>query len=215
MDNPDTDADAELLIAPGCPHCPAVLAALCDMVKQGVIGQLLVTNVARHPAAAAQRNARSVPWIRIGPFEVSGAHTAAELRALAERAGNPDARQQFLREQLEAGQLDDVINACRRSPALLPSLLRLAGDLDTPFAVRIGVGAVLEDLAGEDLLQPVTAQLIALSTNEAPQIRADAAHYLGLIDDPQAGHRLRELIEDSNAEVRDIAAESLADRDAD
>jgi hypothetical protein len=213
MDNPITDA--ELLIAPDCPHCTAVLAALSEMVKQGEIGQLTVINIARHPTAASDRNVRSVPWIRIGPLAVSGAHTARELRAIVQRIDDPAARQQLLTEQLETGQLDNVISACRRSPALLPALLQLAGNLDTPFAVRVGVGAVLEDLAGEGLLQPLTARLIALSCNEAPQVRADAAHYLGLVDNAQAEQRLRELVEDDDGEVRDIAAESLAGHNAD
>ena len=203
--------DAELLIGPGCPHCPAVLAALSDMVKQGLIGKLLVANIAQRPEAAAERGVRGVPWIRIGPFELTGAHGGAELRDWAARAADTDAYRQFLSEQLEAGELDSVIAACRRGPQLLPALLAMAADLETPFAVRIGIGAVIEDLAGDERLLAVTDDLLALSNSELAPVRADAAHYLGLLGTEAAATRLRDMLQDPDAEVREIAAESLAD----
>ena len=211
MDKQQTVPDAELLIAPGCPHCPAVLAALSDMVKQGLIGELLIANIAQRPEAAEERGVRGVPWIRVGPFELTGAHGGAELRNWATRAADPDAHQQFLTEQLEAGELDSVITACRRAPALLAALLVMAADPETPFAVRIGIGAVIEDLAGDARLVAVMDNLLALSNSELAPIRADAAHYLGLVGTETAASRLDEMLHDPDAEVREIAAESLAD----
>ncbi len=79
--------DAELLIASGCAHCPVVLSGLAELLKQGRIGRLDIINIAAHPELAEARNARSVPWIRIGPFELSGAHSAQELAVWVERAG--------------------------------------------------------------------------------------------------------------------------------
>ena len=70
---------AELLLAPGCAHCPVVLAALAELIKAGRIGRLEVINIASHPEEAEARGVRGVPWIRIGPFELSGAHTRQEL----------------------------------------------------------------------------------------------------------------------------------------
>ncbi|MCB1773167.1 MAG: HEAT repeat domain-containing protein [Gammaproteobacteria bacterium] len=211
MDTQHPVADAELLIAPGCPHCPAVLSALADMVKQGLIGRLQVVNIAQRPDAASERGVRGVPWIRIGPFELTGAHGGAELRDWAARATDPQAHREFLVRQLESGELDGVIAACRRAPELLPALVGMAADLDTPFAVRIGIGAVIEDLAGDARLLGVADALLALSRNEMAPVRADAAHYLGQLGSEAAGARLREMAHDPDAEVREIAAESLAD----
>ena len=45
--------DAELLIAPGCVHCPVVLDGLSALVKAGAIGRLEVVNIAQHPEIAA------------------------------------------------------------------------------------------------------------------------------------------------------------------
>jgi len=203
--------DAELLIASGCVHCPVVLSGLAELVKQGRIGRLEVVNIGQHPEIAQARGARGVPWIRIGPFELSGAHTQSELAAWAERAGNEAGMRAYLIEGLQTGQLDSVTAACRRSPELLPPLLQLAADLETPFAVRIGVGAVLEDLAPDGLLSDVVAPIAALADSPHAQVRADAAHYLGLSGAAAARAPLERLSADEDREVREIAAESLAD----
>lgn len=204
--------DAELLIATGCAHCPAVLAGLAELIKAGRIGRLEVINIARHPEIAERRGARGVPWIRIGPFELSGAHSRSELEALVDKAGSPHGLQAYLRDSLESGELDRVIGVCRHSPEILSPLLALAGDLDTPFAVRIGVGAVLEDLATEDLLSGLTGPISRLAASPHPQVRADAAHFLGLTGSQEARSELQRLASsDEDQEVREIALESLAE----
>lgn len=204
--------DAELLIATGCAHCPAVLAGLAELIKAGRIGRLEVINIARHPEIAERRGARGVPWIRIGPFELSGAHSRSELEELVDKAGSPHGLQAYLRESLESGELDRVIGVCRHSPEMLSPLLALAGDLDTPFAVRIGVGAVLEDLATEDLLSGLTGPISRLAASPHPQVRADAAHFLGLTGSQEARSELQRLAgSDEDREVREIALESLAE----
>lgn len=204
--------DAELLIATGCAHCPVVLAGLAEMVKAGRIGRLDVVNIAQHPEIAAQRGMRGVPWIRIGPFELSGAHRRSELEELVDRAGSQDGLQAYLRDSLESGELDRVIAVCRHSPEMLLPLLALAGDLETPFAVRIGVGAVLEDLATDDLLSGLTEPIRQLAASPQPQVRADAAHFLGLSGNQEARAELERLASsDEDREVREIARESLAE----
>jgi hypothetical protein len=201
--------DAEVLIAPGCPHCGAVLDTLNGLVKEGLIGRLVTTNLTRHPEVAEAHGVRSVPWTRIGPFELAGSHTPAELRAWAERAADPDAFPEALAEMLAAGSLDAATAACRRDPRLLPALVALAGDPDTAYAVRVGIGAVVEELADAGLLGPAEAAMLALSRDDRAPVRADAAHYLGMLDTPAVRARLAELAADNDAEVREIAAESL------
>ena len=41
--------DALLLISTHCPHCPAMLTALADLVKQGTVGRLEVVNLEQRP----------------------------------------------------------------------------------------------------------------------------------------------------------------------
>jgi hypothetical protein len=208
--------DAELLIAPGCPHCPAVLTALADLLKQARLGRLTVINLATHPEEGERRGARGVPWIRIGPFIMTGAHRPAELEAWVTRAASEDGQRSYLLEQLGGGELSSVVAACRRDPALLTPLLSLAGDLETPYAVRIGIGAVLEDLGPDGLLHgmvPVIEQ--DLADSEHPSVRADAAHFLGLTGSTAARTALERLAQDTDPSVREIAVESLGELDDD
>lgn len=202
--------DAELAIAPGCPHCPAVLDALANLVKKGRIGQLQVINLVARPGFAERHGIRGVPWLRIGPFHLSGSHSAAELERWVQLASDEDGMRSYLGEQLEQGGLDEVVAACRRHPALIPALLDLGAEQDTPYAVRIGVGAVLEDLGPDgllkDLVMPIR-QKLGLSAH--PQIRADAAHFLGLTGDPAAMTALEQLAKDPDASVREIANDSM------
>lgn len=213
MNSPQTAdrvPDAELLIATGCVHCPVVLAALSELLKQGRIGHLDVYNIAHHPEIAAARGARGVPWIRIGPFRLSGAHSQRELAEWVGRAGNAEGMRHYIQEALSGGELETVTAACRQDPLLLPPLFALAADLETPFAVRIGIGAVVEELGPEGRLTEFGDELAALAASEHPQVRADAAHFLGLAGGDTAHARLRALLDDPSADVREIAAESLA-----
>lgn len=202
--------DAELLIAEGCPHCSAVLSALADLVKQGRIGRLTIINLSRHHDEGERRGVRGVPWIRIGPFELAGSYRPGELATWVERAGSKTGRTSYLREQLEQGELDRVSTLCARDSMMLKGLLVLAADLDTPFAVRIGISAVFEDLGPKGLLDDIASDIDqALGRSEHSQVRADAAHYLGLTGASGARQALERLASDQAASVREIANESL------
>jgi len=50
-----------LFIAPGCPHCPAVLQALSELLKDGEIAEMEVSNMALLPEKSQQLGIRSVP----------------------------------------------------------------------------------------------------------------------------------------------------------
>jgi len=94
------------------------------------------------------------------------------------------------------------------NPDNLPSLVTLLDDLDTPMAVRIGIGALLEELP-DTLVRSAETSLIKLADSGNQSVRADAAHYLSLVDSDKSRETLHRLLEDSNEEVREIAGESL------
>lgn len=201
--------DAELLVAPGCAHCPGVIDALGKLAKTGLIGRLTITNIVSHPEAAQTAGTRSVPWARIGPYVLEGAHSARELRGWAEAAASGAGMGIYLSYLLEHHQLGHAIALVRETPALLHDLVHLLSDLDTPMVVRIGVGAILEDLQDDDLLAAIVHPLGALTQSGEAQVRADACHYLGLTGSVEALDYVRRCLDDSNAEVAEIAAETL------
>jgi thioredoxin-like negative regulator of GroEL len=201
--------DALLLLTSTCPYCPAVLAALSELVKSGLLGRLEVVNIEVHPEIAQQHGVRSVPWVKLGEFELEGLRSAAELRQWAERAGTASGLDEYLHEQLKTGALAKVSAQAAASTGVFDALLRLLGDTDTELTVRIGINAVFEELEGRELLQRALEPLTALARHRDAHIRGDAAHLLALTHSAAARPVLERLLRDDNADVREIAREGL------
>lgn len=209
-----TTPDALLLIAPGCPHCPAVLHSLSELVKQGLVGRLEVINIAVHPARAEQLGVRSTPWLKLGDFILEGLHSLGELREWAARADTTQGLADYFDEQLKRGRLSDVSALVDTRPTAVDALLLLAEDPDTELAVRVGVSAVIEDLAGTDTLTSRLPGLEQLAANADPRVRADACHFLALTGSSQARAVLENLTNDAERAVRDVAVDSLEELNA-
>ena len=158
--------DALLLISTHCSHCPAMLSALADLVKQGTIGRLEAVNLEQHPEIGQALGVRSAPWVRIGRIELAGMHSKLELAEWAAKADS------------EAGMGDWVHMLLKESaaPAALRALLPRRGEL---------------------------------SRHSDARVRADACHYLGLTGDAAAKPWLESRLTDDDADVREIATESL------
>ena len=103
-------ADAMLLLSSTCPHCPKVLEALAQMVKQGQIGALEVINIAAHPERAQQLGVRSVPWFRIGPLQFEGLHSPEELQRWAQKANTRGGQGDYIEQLLSSGALARAID---------------------------------------------------------------------------------------------------------
>jgi len=205
----DSRPDALLLVTSTCPLCPQAIAALGELVKDGTIGRLEVVNLSVRPDLARRYGVRSVPWIKLGEFELQGLHTPAELRQWAQRAGSFDGLGEYFHELLKAGQLDQVTAQVARGGHPLRVLIRLLGDPDTELTVRIGVNAVIEGLEGQPVLAEVIGPLTELARHREPHVRGDAAHLLSHTHQPEAGPLLKTLLNDENADVREIAHEGL------
>ncbi|MFQ5643399.1 MAG: HEAT repeat domain-containing protein [Thiogranum sp.] len=201
--------DALLLLTGQCPHCPVVLQGLGELVKQGRIGRLEAVNIVARPDIAQQYGVRTVPWIRLGEFELEGLHSPAELRQWAERAAAADGLALYYGELLKQGQLAKVLSAIRRHGHHLSALLDLAGDPDTDLTIRIGISAVIEDQAGSRLLQDQMPALVQLAQHSDPGVRSDAAHFLALSGSEAARAELETLLLDKEAAVREVASDSL------
>jgi HEAT repeat protein len=75
--------------------------------------------------------------------------------------------------------------------------------------VKLGVGVVFEEFAGQPALRQLVADLGELTRHEDARVRADASHLLSLTQTAEAQPWLLDRLQDENAEVREIAAESL------
>lgn len=202
--------DVLLLISTHCPHCPAMLAALADMVKQGHIGKLEVVNLEAHPEIAQTLGVRSVPWLKMGLIELAGLRSPTELRDWAAKASTETGIADYFHQLLKEGQMARVLEMLRADSSLLAAVLPIVGNVDASLNVRLGAGVLLEEFAHSAALQALVPRLGELSAHADARVRADASHYLGLSGSTAARVWLEARLHDDDADVREIAAESLA-----
>lgn len=202
--------NALLFTAPGCPHCAGVKANLNTLLQEGVIASLEIVDASVEAERAQALGVKSVPWFTLGELQFDGALPLGELRRWAERAASSDGMQAYFFEMLKSGKRAKVEQLIRSHPAYSAVLGALLLDPEASMAVRIGIGAVLEELQGSGLLDALVPKLEQILKQQEPRNRADAAHYLSLIANPAALQVLRDCLNDADAEVREIAQEALA-----
>jgi hypothetical protein len=201
--------DALMLKGTRCPYCPSVLKSLQQLQEAGHIGTLEIFNIEENQALASELGVRSVPWVRIGPYELDGMRSLGELREWAEKAGSTAGLSKWLNELLGSGRIAEAHKRVRDEPDGLNALLELFADPDTGLNTRIGISAIMEDLQGSDTLHGAVEQLGALTRHDDPHIRGDACHFLSLSGNDAAGDYIRPLLADADAGVREIARDSL------
>ncbi len=201
--------DALLLISTGCTHCPVVFEALSSLLKEGRLGRLEVVNIAVQTDTAEALGVRSVPWMRIGEYDLEGLHSKKELLEWVGMAELPEGYGVYLSKLLESGDLEWVLDLIRQYPEKLPNLVELLASPDTSMTVRIGIGAVFEEYSGSELLAGAFRPLTGLIHSKDPHTRVDACYYLALTGHTAAVPLIEPLLQDENPEVRETARESL------
>lgn len=111
--------------------------------------------------------------------------------------------------QLMEGQLADVKGAIAAKPALLAELLPIIANPEASINVRLGASVIFEGLAGSETLKALVPQLGELSAHEDRRVRADACFFLGLAGDARGRAYLEPRLRDADAEVREIAGDSI------
>jgi len=201
--------DALMLLSGHCPLCPALLAALAELLKRGDIGRLEAVNIEVYPELATTLGVRSVPWVRLGPFELAGARPAGELALWARRSGEAGMADAF-HDLLKGGDAAQVLRLVERTPARLSALLPIVANPEASLNVRLGAGMVFETFAASPALRALLPALCELAHHDDARVRADVAHLLGLAREPSARACLESLLDDADADVREIAMESLS-----
>lgn len=207
--NASTVPDALMVLGSRCPHCPTVLQGLSELIKQGKIGRLEIINLEQRPELADTLGIRAVPWVQLGPFQLEGLRSPAELAQWAERANSDEGLAEYFKELLKEGRLQQVVEHIQRKPAALRSLLLLLVDPDIELQITLGIGAVMEHFADTDALRAIVPALGELTQNDAARIRNDACHYLGMSASAEAVPYLQACLNDSDDDVTEVAQESL------
>jgi len=203
--------DALLLMTGGCPHCPAVLQALTVLLKEGVIGRLQIINVAAHIEEAETRGIQSVPWTQIGAFEIEGVVSVSKLRELALGVNDDAVLDNWVLELLKAGKRQKFEALVRAEPLRIHALGRLMANPETSMAIRLGIGAVLEELSDSGITEVLIPALADMLQSDDKLLCADACHFLTLIGGEGIKPAMQACLTNPNADVREIAQEWLAE----
>ena len=208
-ENTSTAPQALMLMGTQCPYCPGVLKALQALLKSGHISQLETHNIEENPEIARELGVRSVPWVRIGNFELEGLRSEKELREWAIKAGTDSGISDWFNDLLSSGNISKPLERIKSDPATIDALLTLFADPETQLNTQIGISAIMEELKDTDILTAIVGKLGELTRHNDARIRGDACYYLALSNSPQAAGFIKPLIDDTDASVRDIARESL------
>jgi hypothetical protein len=200
---------ALLFTAPGCPHCPGMKRALATLLDEGAIGALDVLDATVETERARSLGVKSVPWLRLGPFEFEGQMGLGELRRWAELAARRDGLKSYFFEMLKTGRRAKVEQSLRDDPGRSTMLAELVTDPEAGMAVRLGIGAVLEELQGSGITLAMAPLLVRALADADPRNRADIAYFLSLIGGEAARDALRGCLDDPDPEVREIAQDVL------
>jgi len=201
-------AKALLFITSHCQHCPGVMQSLTDLVKSGELGQLEIINLQQSPELAQQYNIKSVPWLKIGAFELTGLRSKSDIQQWIKRSSD-NAMGEYFVELMTSGEINKVQQIIEKQPETFPALLNLIAETDSNLSARIGAGAIIEELAGSDLLKQHIPLLAELSQHPVASVRNDACYYLGLSNDTSAKPYIEALLNDKDMDVKETAIEAL------
>lgn len=198
-----------LLVGTSCQHCAPVMSSLSELVKEGVIDSLEVINVEKKPELAVELGVKSVPWLRIGWFELEGARSKTELKRWVENISAEDGAKEYYAEILAQGRVKQCISLLHQYPDTMSAIISLMSDPDEKINVRLGVGVILEEYAPSSEFESFIPELAAFLQHEDSRLRIDACHYLSLTQKPDMIELIKPLLEDVDGEVREEAEESI------
>jgi hypothetical protein len=133
-----------------------------------------------------------------------------ELKLRVRAAAGSGGVAEYFHILLMEGSLKTVLEIVQNRPDLLAQLLPIIANPEASMNVRFGASAAFERFAGTPALGALVAPLGELAAHADARVRADACHYLGLSGSVDARKYLEPRLVDESAEVREIAADSLA-----
>jgi hypothetical protein len=136
------------------------------------------------------------------------------LRELANGVNDDAVFDNWLLETLKAGQRQKFESLVRREPQRIHGLARLMTNPETSMAIRLGIGAVLEELNGTGFTESLIPSLGEMLKSEDRLLRADACHFLTLIGGQGIRPLMQDCRNDADAEIREMAEEWLAENPA-
>ena len=110
---------------------------------------------------------------------------------------------------MTSGEISKVQQLVEDKPEHMNTLFEIMANESSGLSARIGVGAIIEQLEGSEILINTIDTLGKHCQNPLARVRNDACYYLGLSHHPDAIKFLRPLLDDEDNEVKEVAQEAL------
>ncbi len=201
--------DALLFVTPNCPHCETVKHVMGELLKEGQVGQVREVDASENAELAREYEVRTTPWLKLGIFTLTGAHSLGELRQWVDWAHGEEGKAHYVAHLLAEGGYVQASAFIHADTQRLKPLLSIVADPSASLEVRLGVSALLESYAYSSALQVLLPELAELSRHADHRVRADACHLLGLTGSSDAKAYLEACLHDANEEVREIAIDAM------
>lgn len=111
---------------------------------------------------------------------------------------------------LLSGQAARVAELIQQTPSSFAAVVELLISKGSPLSTRMGIGVVMEELAGSHVLSQQIDLLIPLTQAKDARLRADACYYLELSGNPATLPSLQACLNDPDPSVREVAADGVA-----
>jgi len=202
-------ARLELMVAPTCPNCPAVVRACGQLAACMPQVEMVVVDVQYFTQLAG--SCRSVPTVIIdGTHTVVGPVGPTELLDLLRQRDAPDNLVRALTSMIEARRLPEMIPllASDEGYSALATIMK-DGTMQQKMGLLLAVEELLEE-GDPHRLDGAVPHLLPLLESEVATLRGDAADLLGRIGAPGAKDALTHLLDDENPDVQEVAQEALS-----
>lgn len=205
-----TSHSATLLVSTQCPHCSTMLEHVSELIKSGELASLEVINLSIEPEKAAELgDIRSVPWLRVGDFVLTGSQSLAAIRQRITWTEEASSLASDFDQLLSNGKVDKVITHLQQHPEAISAIMQLLGDEGTVLSSRIGIGVIMEEFAGSDFLLDLIPQLGEFAHHKDSRVAVDAIYYLGLSGSNKVIPILQNFVNHNDSELREAAEDGL------
>ena len=205
-----TPTQVEVMISPGCTHCPVVVGLVNELALASPYLEVSIIDVSLFANHAEGYGIRAVPTVVIDGQDqlVDNINEETLVDRLVNRAPSafhPETFKKIVKEG-DASRLAGMMVA---EGDLYAGALELLADPD--WSVRMGMMVVLEEVAehSSNLVQQAYPPLLELLDHEEGNLRGDAAYLLGQIGDASVLNHLETLVADGNPDVAEAAAEAI------
>ena len=117
----------------------------------------------------------------------------------------------WLLEMLKVGKRRKFEALVKQEPQRIHALARMMRNPEASMAIRLGIGAILEEFQGTGLGEPLVPELVEMLASDDRLLRADACHFLTLIGTEAIRPHMLACIDDADPEIREMAEEWLED----